>query len=254
MWGFCFWLMPADASSTLQNSRGEDVALLVTGVLSQGFYGNIQRSKIIACESGLMFKVLFGLDSPASGTVPVPLKKIDNQMMVSILCNAASMMPFTKPEAKIAAGYMSLCVYREREVIIEEGSRTNLDFMVWVLDGEATLESFAGGGASQPVTVNVLSAGSAVGIMSLVDSEPRSLRVVASMPMVCAMLTRTQLQKLCHEQPQIGIKLMATLCFVFSQTLRSLTTKFKCHVRLNNVLNAELQGQESAFFQLDERL
>ena len=199
MWGFCFWLMPADASSTLQNSRGEDVALLVIGVLSCGFYIDIYRLK--NCR-----------------------------------------------------GYSSLCVYREREVIIEEGSRTNLDFMVWVLDGEATLESFAGGGASQPVTVNVLSAGSAVGIMSLVDSEPRSLRVVASMPMVCAMLTRTQLQKLCQEQPQIGIKLMAALCLVFSQTLRSLTTKFKCHVRLNNVLNAELQGQESAIFQLDERL
>ena len=56
--------------------------------------------------------------------------------MVDILCSAASMLPFTPSEAKLAAACMSPCSYREREVILEEGSRKNLGYMLWVLEGK----------------------------------------------------------------------------------------------------------------------
>ena len=38
---------------------------------------------------------------------------------------------------------------------------------------------------------------------------------------------------------------MSVICLIVSMTLRDLTGKFKCHVRLNNVLNAELRGRQS---------
>ena len=196
-----------------------------------------------------MLKTIFGIDPAATQPQSHQLAAIDRQLLVDILCNAASMMPFTAAEAKIAAGYMSLRTYRGGEVIIQEGSRIDLDYMLWVLEGEATFEGLTGGGTGQPVTVSVLGAGSALGIMSMVDGEPRSLRGVASISSRCAMLTRVQLKKLCREQPQVGIKLMSALCLIFSQSLRSLTTKFKCHVRLNNVLNEELQELEATSLQ-----
>ena len=199
----------------------------------------------------MMLKELFGLESTESVVVPDVLSGTSKQLMVDILCGAPTMMPFTMAEAKIAAAHMSLRCYSERELIIREGSRTNLDYMLWVLEGEATFEAFAGSGAGKPVTVTVLGAGSALGTMSMVDGEPRSLQGVASMPTRCAMLTRSQLKKLCGDHPQVGIKLMAVLCLIFSQTLRSLTTKFKCHVRLNNALNAELMGKDAASFEFE---
>ena len=191
-----------------------------------------------------MFKTFFGVDTSPSEQLHAELSGADQKIMEDILCSAATMFPFKITEAKIALTYLFPRSYAEREIIVEEGDKSNLDYMLWVLDGEATFEGLVGGGASQPVTVTVLGAGSAIGIMSMVDSEPRSLRGVATVPTRCAKLTRAQLQKLCREHPQIGIKLMAVLCLVLSQTLRNLTTKYKCYVRLNNALNAELREQD----------
>lgn len=202
----------------------------------------------------MILKELFGFDSTESAVVPDALSGTDKQTLVDILCDAATMMPFTAAEAKTAVAYMLLRSFREGEVIIAEGSRTNLDYMLWVLEGEATFEAFAGSGAGRSVTVTVLGAGSALGTMSMVDGEPRSLQGIASMPTRCAMLTRSQLKKLCRDHPQVGIKLMAVLCLIFSQTLRNLTTKFKCHVRLNNALNAELMGKDAASFEFEDAL
>lgn len=193
-----------------------------------------------------MFKSIFGADPIAPEQLQTELSGADKEIMEDILCAATTMFPFKIADAKIAVSYMSPRIYSEREIIVEEGGKDNLDFMLWLLDGEVSFEGLAGGGASQPVTVTVLGAGSAIGIMSMIDGGPRSLRGVATETTRCAKLTRAQLQNLCRDHPQVGIKLMAVLCLVFSQSLRNLTTKFKCHVRLNNALNAELRGRDES--------
>ena len=202
-----------------------------------------------------MFKAFFAATnaSPLDGE-DTSLAARDGQTVAEILCSAQSIMPFTVPEAKIAATYMSTCHYRERDVIIQEGGRTELDYLLLILDGEATFEASLGGGASKPVMVRVLGPGAALGSMSMFDGEPRSLHGIASMPTRCAKLTRVQLKALCREHPQVGVKLMAVICLNFSQTLRELTIKFKTHVRLNNVLNAELQGSDAQRFNNNDTL
>lgn len=191
-----------------------------------------------------MLKAIFGIKNSPPAERPDFLSDADSQLMASLLCNATSLIPFTKSEAKIAASYMSLRSYREGHIIVREGDATRLDRMMWILEGEVTFEALAGGGVSKSVTVRVLDAGAAFGFMSLFDNEPRLLQGTASLPSRCALLTRDQLQALCQQHPQIGTKLMAAICFNFSQALRGMTTKFKCHVRLNNVLNAELMDKE----------
>ena len=138
------------------------------------------------------------------------------------------------------------------EVIVKEGDKTELDHILWVLEGEATYESSAGGGSSRPVTVLVVGEGAVLGIMSAMDGEPRPFNVFASMPTQCALLTRPHMRRLFIEQPQVGIKLMAAMCVNLSRSLRSLSNKLKCQVRLNDALRAELIGQDSRTFEFEE--
>ncbi len=201
-----------------------------------------------------MLKAFFGSNSEALQIMHAALTGYDRQLMVDILCGTASIMPLTESEAKIAAEHMSSRSYRQGEILIEEASRTRLDYMLWILEGEATFEALAGGGMSKPVIVRVLGPGSEVGTMSMFDGEPRALRGAANTPLRCAMLTRIQLKAMCEQYPQVGVKLMAVICLNFAMTLRELTTKFKVHVRLNNALNAELMVKDAARFQPDDLL
>lgn len=168
----------------------------------------------------------------------------DLLVWVDILCGAAILTPFTPAEAKIAARYVTSRQFQEQQVMIEQGASTGVDFMLWVLQGEAAFEAMMPG-TSQAVTVKVLGVGDGLGIMSLIDGGARSLQGVAIVPTRCAVLTRTRLQALCREHPGVGVKLMSLLCLIVSATLRDLTGKFKCHVRLNHALSAELRGFES---------
>ena len=191
-----------------------------------------------------MLRAFFGTNATLPQPTHALLTGIDNQLMVGLLCSAASLMPFTQSEANVATSYMSVRSYREGQILIEEGSRNELDRMLWILQGEAIFEALAGRGTSKSVMVKVIGAGMAYGIMSMFDGDARSLRGIASAPTRCALLTSAQLQALCQAHPLVGVKLMAVICLNFSQSLRELTTKFKCHVRLNNVLHAELMGKD----------
>ncbi len=192
-----------------------------------------------------MLKNLFGLRSspPSAGQADLlhsNMQDSDVQQMVGILSSASSVMPFTVAEAKIATAYMIGRQFVEGDIIIHEGNREDLDYMLWILDGEATYEAMTAV-ASQSVTITVLGVGGTLGAMSLIDGSPRVLQGVATMPTRCAMLTQAQLEKLCHEHPQVGVKLMSVICLIVSLTLRDLTEKFKRYIRLNSALNEELR-------------
>jgi CRP/FNR family transcriptional regulator, cyclic AMP receptor protein len=192
-----------------------------------------------------MLKNLFGLRSspPGAGHANLPqsdMQDSDVQQMVEILSSASSIMPFTEAEAKIATAYMIGRQFAEGDIIIHEGNRADLDYMLWILDGEATYEAMTAV-ASQSVTITVLGVGGTLGAMSLIDGSPRVLQGVAAMPTRCAMLTQAQLEKLCLEHPQVGVKLMSVICLIVSLTLRDLTEKFKRYIRLNSALNDELR-------------
>ena len=193
-----------------------------------------------------MLQAIFGKDSASSAGAHVALAGHDLQLMVDIFCRAPSLMPFTASEAKVAASYLSARAYREGAIIIEEGSRIKLDRMMWLLQGEATFEALAGKGPGKPVTVRVLGPGSELGTMSMFDGEPRALRSTATEASRCALLTRDQLRALSKEHPQVSSKLMAVVCLNFALALRELTTKLKCHVRLNNTMHEELMGKDAA--------
>ena len=172
------------------------------------------------------------------------LNSSDKQILIDILCSAASVMPFNRTEAEMVATYMQARQYAEHETMMEQGAKAQTSYMLWVLDGEVTLEAVTPG-TGESVTIKVLGAGGTLGVMGLTDGAAPTLQGVASTPTRCALLGRLQLQKLCREHPTVGVKLMSVLCLVLSSTLRDLTGKFKAHIRLNSVLNDELRGRQS---------
>ena len=201
-----------------------------------------------------MLKALFKLDSRVPHEAQARLTGMDEQLMVDLLCNAGSLMPFTPSEAKVAASYLLPRNYQAGEVIIEEGSRIHLDQMLWILQGEAVFEAMVGAGPGKSVTLRVLGPGAELGTMSMFDGQPRTLRGVASGPLRCARLTRSRLRALCKDHPPVGNKLMAVMCLNFSQSLRELTAKLKTHIRLNNVLSTELRRQAISSFDAERSL
>ena len=133
------------------------------------------------------------------------LTSADNQQMVRLLCSAASLMPFTQSEVNIATSYMSARSYREAQNMFAEGSQKEPDCMLWILQGEATLEALADTGTSKSVMVKVIGVGMAFEIMTLFDGQARSLRGIASVPTRCALLSSAQLQALHQAHPRVGV-------------------------------------------------
>ena len=199
-----------------------------------------------------MFKRIFKPSGQLTLPMANPLLGPDQQALVEVLCSAASTMPFTTAEAKIAARYMSAKSFNLGDVVVREGDTTELDHILWILEGEATYESSVGGGASRPVTVLVVGVGVALGIMSAMDGEPRPFNAFASMPTRCALLTKPHMRRLFAEHPQVGIKLMSVMSMILSNSFRSLSNKLKCQVRLNDALRAELLGQGSGIFEFED--
>jgi CRP/FNR family transcriptional regulator, cyclic AMP receptor protein len=156
------------------------------------------------------------------------------------LREAKSIVPLTQQEAKIAASYMRARQYATGQIIIKEGDKTSTNYMLWILDGEATFEASAAQ-ESGPIVVTVLGAGTALGEMGLMDGAARSLTCTASAPTRCAVLTRLMLQNMCTDHPEVAAKLMSIICIGISARLRDLTDKFKRYVRLNNAMNQELR-------------
>ena len=97
-----------------------------------------------------MLKALFKLDSALPPTGLNPLMAPDKPLMVDYLCNAASLMPFTQSEANIASSYMSACSFREGQILIEEGSRIELDRMLWILRAKLLLRRWQAGVPANP--------------------------------------------------------------------------------------------------------
>ena len=77
--------------------------------------------------------------------------------------------------------------------------------MLWILQGETTLEALAGRDTSKSVMLKVIGAGMAFEIMTLFDGQARSLRGIASVPTRCALLSSAQLQALHQAHPRVGV-------------------------------------------------
>jgi CRP/FNR family transcriptional regulator, cyclic AMP receptor protein len=167
------------------------------------------------------------------------LKGSDVTLLTEFFCNTTSVIPMSRQEASIAASYLRVRKYATDEVIIRAGDKINTDYMLWILEGEASIEASAAS-AGIPIFMTVLGAGNTLGEMGLMDGEVRSVNCVASAPTRGALLSKSMLQNLCIDHPAVAAKLMSIVCMGISVRLRDITEKFKRYVQLNRALSDEL--------------
>lgn len=178
------------------------------------------------------------------GATPVPaaqaVEALDAALLMDLLCGAASILPMSRLEATVVVDYMRARQYAPEEVIIRSGDKANVDYMLWILQGEASIEAVAANKGA-PITMTVLGPGATLGEMGLIDGAPRSVNCVASAPLRCAILDKALLQQLHRDHPAVAAKLMSIICTSLSVRLRDITEKFKRYVQLNRALSEELR-------------
>lgn len=159
----------------------------------------------------------------------------DQTLLVDFLCNAQSILALSPPEALLCTRYMSLRQYATGAHIFDQGDADSSNYMLWILQGDATIET-AATLQSPSLIVSVMEPGSSLGEMALMDGGPRSATCVVCSPMRCAILTRQGLKTLSIEHPDVAVKLMAIICIGLAVRTRVVTDKFKRYVALSNAI------------------
>lgn len=177
---------------------------------------------------------------PADASRQQEIEALDKELLVSMLIDAKCITPMTRAEARIAASYMRARQYSDNQVLIKEGDKTDSDYMLWILHGEAVVESLPTNNTS-PITVTVLGPGTTIGELSLMDGGPRSLTCTASGHTRCAALSQRMLHRMAQEHPEVAIKVISSVFIGVAVRMRDLTEKLKRFVRLNQTMNDALQ-------------
>lgn len=170
----------------------------------------------------------------------IEIEALDKAVLIDMLCDAKSITPMARAEARIAASFMRARQYADNQVLIKEGDKTDTDYMLWILHGEAVVESLPTSNTS-PITVTVLGPGTTLGELSLMDGGPRSLTCTASGNIRCAVLSQRMLQRMVQEHPEVAVKVISSVLIGVAVRMRDLTEKLKRFVRLNQTMNDALQ-------------
>jgi CRP/FNR family transcriptional regulator, cyclic AMP receptor protein len=141
-------------------------------------------------------------------------------------------------DAVVLAQRMRLCRVASGAVLFKAGD-TNTDFMAFVLEGEAVVES-TDAGAGDAMVLHVLTVGQMVGEMGVVANAPRSATVTAATDMLVAVLDQTAFALLIKQAPDVACGFLSTLLQSTSDRLRESNRKLLTLTRINQSLFAEL--------------
>jgi CRP-like cAMP-binding protein len=126
---------------------------------------------------------------------------------------------FDWKELMALSGYMRLDRHRAGAVVGKEGDQ---DHSLMII-GKGAVQVFKMDSTLKPKLLTQLGTGQTVGEISLVDGQPRSATMVAVDDVETLVLTRPQFDKLCDENPRLGIKVAMRLARLMSARLRATT-------------------------------
>jgi CRP/FNR family transcriptional regulator, cyclic AMP receptor protein len=158
----------------------------------------------------------------------------------------------TTHHAVILAQRMRLCQVRQHKVLFRAGD-TNTDFLAFVLDGEAVVES-PSDGSNEAVVLNVIGVGDMLGEMGVVANVPRSATVTASSDMMVAILDQTAFAKLIKDAPELACGFLSTLLKSVTDRLRESNRKLQTLTVINKSLFEELEASKLNESELAELL
>jgi CRP/FNR family transcriptional regulator, cyclic AMP receptor protein len=123
--------------------------------------------------------------------------------------------------------------------LIREGEKVHNDFMMLILSGDVRVESHAVS-ANDEVIVTVISAGSLIGEMGMINDTARSATCIALTELAVAILSRSTMKKMMIEDPELAARLLLAISSRLAERLRDTTTKLKKFIQLNAMLQKEV--------------
>jgi CRP/FNR family transcriptional regulator, cyclic AMP receptor protein len=160
---------------------------------------------------------------------------------MELLLSAPILVPFSEAEAALLIRHMSLLPFEAGDMLIQQGDRENTGHLLMLLDGDATVETVTVS-RDNPMTMTVLSPGSILGEMSVLDGAPRSVSCRADSPVLCASLTRATLKQLTDQAPAVAAKLMMMIAARLTLRLRDNTDKLRLYVQLVEAMKNEVSS------------
>lgn len=191
---------------------------------------------------GRFIGTLLGVSAPLNES-PSPMPPARSRLAADLLRRDFAFAELSSSEAELVASYMWDDTIDADTTFIREGDEADNDFLLLVLQGEATVETSSVGQTESSV-VTVIGPGHLIGEMGLIDDEPRSATCVASTDMVVAVMTRDALRQLLNKHPAIGNKLLLTISRRMAVRLRETGRKFKAYGRLVRTMEADIESLE----------
>ena len=123
---------------------------------------------------------------------------------------------FTREDIEHLAAYMHVYRAKPQSTILQEGETG--DYMLMVIDGEVDIFKTNLLGGQQYLTS--VKAGATLGEMSMIDGAPRFATCITLRNSTLGVLTRDNMGRIIHDQPQLGSKILIKLVTLLSQRLR----------------------------------
>ncbi|MFC1859365.1 cyclic nucleotide-binding domain-containing protein [Thermodesulfobacteriota bacterium] len=128
---------------------------------------------------------------------------------------------FDEGELSTLTKFLNLYNVNKGEVLFNDGDTG--DYVCFVLDGRLDVckRTMVGG----DLVLNTLSRGQSFGEMALIENEPRSAMVRASVQTIYVTLSKKDFDSILEEHPRIGIKILKGISLLLSRKLRSTSSR-----------------------------
>lgn len=164
------------------------------------------------------------------------------RMAAQMLITPNTIVPLSLGDALTVVDYMRPKRVPRKTVFMRQGESKHNDFLMLILEGDATLElQLDGSGEGSVSTVlDTAGPGEILGEVSVYSALPRMVSCIAASDMAVAILTRAKLQEMYEKTPALAARLTFSIMARLSYKTQGNLNKLKKFVQMNDVLRYQL--------------
>lgn len=125
-------------------------------------------------------------------------------------------------------------------VLLREGEK-HVSFMLFILEGEALVESVAAG-HGESMVLKTVGPGSLIGEQGILDNKARSATVTAASDMAVAVMDQEAFARLVDEVPKVACSVLAEMLRAVSERLREANHRMHMLTRINQAMEAQIEA------------
>lgn len=163
------------------------------------------------------------------------------ELVAELLCTHTLVLPLTMDHARLVVGYLRPFHAALGQVLIREGDLPDSADMLLILRGEVAVHTRTTADAlGSEIELATLGPGDILGEMTLLDGLPRSATCTVTRDLLGASLSRSAMEVLAHDHPQVAARLMTAICERLVQRLRDNNQMLSAHMATARELQEQL--------------